>query len=350
MKRIKVLYGASPNAFKSKGGGEVLLLKTKEYVKDFEFEIGVFDGSQNIEDYDIFHNFNIHRDCFENIRKAKEAGVKIVISPVYWPSLPQALFWDKAITDKLKLVAVEVINKIDLLGLSRVKKMLKMADVITPSSEAESTIMQNTFGIAKKKISIIHNGVEQRFAKAKPDMFQKKFGLEHDDFLLYVGRIEERKNVLSLVKAMKGLEKVLVIIGNAKEGSEDYYQKCKKEAGKNIVFIPGLEHESKMLESAYAACHAFALPTWYETPGLAALEAGLAGANIVVTREGCTKEYFSGFASYVNPRSVKDIKEKIEFEMNKQKSKGLSRHIDQEFLWENTAKQTREAYKQALCV
>ena len=346
MERIKVLYGASPNAFKSKGGGEVLLLKTKQYTEDFSFEIKVFDGTQNFSDFNIFHNFNVHRDCFENIKKAKEAGLKIVISPVYWPSLPYALFWNKPIIDKAKLLAVELINKLDFLKISKVKKMLNMADVVTPSSEAEAKIMKNTLNVLGEKILIIHNGVEQRFLSGQAEEFQHKFGMK--DFILYVGRIEERKNVLNLIRAVRGMEEKLVIIGDTKIGSEKYYKKCKQEAGNNVVFLPGLEHDGKMLESAYAACHTFVLPSWYETPGLAALEAGLADANIVVTKEGCTKEYFSGYASYVNPNSVKDIREKIKVEMEKPKSKGLSRHIEQNFLWENTANETRNAYKKAL--
>jgi len=43
-----------------------------------------------------------------------------------------------------------------------------------------------------------------------------------------------------------------------------------------------------MLASAYAACDVFVLPSMFETPGIAALEAGLAGAKIVITKYGGT--------------------------------------------------------------
>ena len=70
------------------------------------------------------------------------------------------------------------------------------------------------------------------------------------------------------------------------------YDKCVKEAGSNVKFLGDLDHSSDMLRSAYAACDVFVLPGWFETPGLAALEAALAGAKVVATKGGSTKEYF----------------------------------------------------------
>jgi len=342
----KVLYGCSPNAFKDKGGGEVLLLKSKQYVQEHGFKVELYNGKQSFKEYDLFHNFNVHRDCFDQIESAKNAGLKVVISPVYWPSLRHAILWNKPIAEKAKLLAVEVLNKTDVWGITAVKKMLAMADVVTPSSRAEAAILESTFKVEPEKIRIIHNGVEARFEKAQSEMFEEKYGLR--DFVLYVGRIEERKNVLSLVKAMKGTGKQLVIIGNSKSGSRPYYDKCRKEAGQDVLFLPRLEHDSKMLEAAYAACKVFALPSWYETPGLAALEAGLAGANVIVTKEGCTKEYFGSFASYINPRSVSDIRKKVIFELENPRQNILRAHIKEKFLWDNTALETKQAYQKAL--
>ncbi len=348
MEKKRLLYGASPSAFKSKGGGEVLLLKSKQYLEEMGFCIEVFDGSQSFGEFDLFHNFNVHRDCFNQLKKAKESDLAVVVSPVYWPSLKHAIKWNQGFGKKTKLIAVELLNKLDFFGLTKVKKMLDLADVITPSSLAEAAIIEKMFKIRPEKISLIHNGVDVRFQTAAPDAFVKKSGLK--DFVLYVGRIEERKNVLSLIKAMNGIEEKLVVVGDVKRGSEAYAARCRKEAGKNVVFLPGLDHESGLLESAYAACKVFALPSWYETPGLAALEAGLAGANVVVTREGCTKEYFSGFASYANPESIEDIREKLEMELEKPKGLGLKRHILQNFLWKSTAEETKAAYEKALQV
>ena len=116
-----------------------------------------------------------------------------------------------------------------------------------------------------------------------------------------------RKNVLGLIRALRTIDHPAVIIGKiiGKEGEQ-----CLKEAAenKNILIIPGLENESEMLASAYAACDVFALPSLFETPGIAALEAALAGSKIVITPHGGTREYFGTMAHYVDPHSVDSIR------------------------------------------
>jgi glycosyltransferase involved in cell wall biosynthesis len=343
---VKVLFNTSPEAFKNPGGGEVQLLKTKEELEKLDIEVAIYSEGTNVSDFDLLHNFNIHRDTFPVIQKAFDAKIPVAISTIYWPSLKYSLLWNKGIGKKTKAIAVELINRLDFMGISSVKKTLRKADLLLPNSEAEKKIVSGYFGVKKEKIIPIVNGVDERFKDANPKEFEKKFNLK--DFVLYVGRIEERKNVLSLIRAMNGINEKLVIIGKVKQGSEKYFEQCRKEAGKNIVFLDAIPHESSLLESAYAACKVFALPSWYETPGLAALEAGLAGANIVVTREGCTKEYFNEFASYANPANLEEIREKIKTEIGKPKGKELQEHILKNFLWKNTAVQTKKAYESLL--
>ncbi len=345
MRKLKILFNTSQGSFSDAGGGEVQLLATKKELEKRGHSVKILEKENYSVDFwgfDVFHNFNIHRDNSKWVAKAKQAGLPVAISTIYWPSLHSTLFWQPGTGRKAKALAVELVNKMDFLGLSAVGRMLRKADALLPNSNAEAAVLEKHFRVARRKIHVVPNGVERRFKNAKPDLFEKKFGLR--DFVLYVGRIEERKNVLGLIRAAKRLGCELVLIGSAKKGSEGYSQKCKAEAGKNVVFLQPVPHESELLASAYAACKVFCLPSWYETPGLAALEAALAGANIVVTSEGCTREYFEDFVSYVNPASVRGIGEKIAIELRKPRSKALSRHVELNFLWENAAIETELAY------
>jgi glycosyltransferase involved in cell wall biosynthesis len=77
------------------------------------------------------------------------------------------------------------------------------------------------------------------------------------------------------------------------------------------------------------------------------MEAGLAGCNIVITREGSTKEYFQDYASYVNPFSEEDLKRKILASYQQPKDPRLEQHLLSQFSWETTAKKTLEAYEAA---
>ena len=106
-------------------------------------------------------------------------------------------------------------------------------------------------------------------------MFCRRFGTF--PFVLSVGRIEPRKNTLGLIRAARRLELPLVIAGEAPPGFERYEAECRRAAGDRTIWLGRLDHHDPLLASAYAAARVFALPSWFETPGLAALEAALGG-------------------------------------------------------------------------
>ena len=109
----------------------------------------------------------------------------------------------------------------------------------------------------------------------------------------------------------------------------------------------GIPHDSELLRSAYAACDTFLLASWLETPGLAALEACLAGAKIVITQEGATREYFRNLAAYVNPSNCRDIRSKTLTVYEQPKDDRLREHVRRNFLWDFTASRTLLAYQQS---
>jgi len=349
MKKLKILFNTSPGAFSSIGGGEIQLLETKKELEKKGHTVKILEKEKyevDFADFDVFHNFNIHRDNLQFVLKAKQAGLPVAVSTIYWPSLKYSLLWNSGIAKKAKSIAAELMKNLDIAGYGAVRKILHGADALLPNSNAEAQMLKHGLGVDHRKIHVVPNGVDERFKQGRPRLFRKESGLK--DFVLYVGRVEERKNVLSLVNAMNSIGENLVVIGGAKSGSEKYLQKCREAASGNIVFMHAIPHESELLESAYAACKVFALPSWYETPGLAALEAGLAGANLVVTKEGCTREYFGGMALYADPGSAGDIKNKVFAALQKPKGKSLSRHIEKNFLWKNAAEETEKAYKKIL--
>ena len=86
----------------------------------------------------------------------------------------------------------------------------------------------------------------------------------------------------------------------------------------------------------------------YETPGIAALEAGLAEAKVVITPYGGTKDYFKDMAEYVNPYSVDSIQAGIEKALNKPKDDKLKKHIGQNLLWDKIAYESVRVYQEVL--
>ncbi|SMO33970.1 glycosyltransferase [Gracilimonas mengyeensis] len=218
------------------------------------------------------------------------------------------------------------------------------ADLLLPNTSEEARLIEEGFSVSGDKIEVIPNGVEAHFSEAKPDAFINEYGIK--DFVLFTGQAgAARKNVLSLLKAAEKLDMPVVIIGDFAD--DDYSQECLKLAAvlDHVHLIPSLPHDSELLASAYAACKVFVLPSLYETPGIAAMEAALAGAQIVITKHGGTKDYFGESVEYIEPASEESIYAGIQKAFRKESSPYLKKHILEQYSWEKVAEKTLHSYK-----
>jgi glycosyltransferase involved in cell wall biosynthesis len=333
--KMKVLFNTQSIGFQMMGGLEVQMLQTKKHLEKLGVNVKLFDPFHDkLEDFDILHIFGSY--SYETVpitKMAKEKNIPITISSVYWISSRK-----KLIDFGTKLLSIFSEN---YALINPPKYLFSLANIILPNSRLEAELLIKQFNIDRKKIFVVPNGVERRFLHGDPDIFIQKYGIE--DFVLFVGHIEERKNVLRLIKAMNDIEVPLVIIGTPMSAQRYYYNICKKEANDNIHFLGGINHDSELLSSAYSAAKVFALPSWAETPGIATLEAGLAGCNIVITNRGSTTEYFKNFATYCNI-DVKSIRNAIIEAYSREKSEELINHILDNYTWDVVAKKTLAAY------
>jgi glycosyltransferase involved in cell wall biosynthesis len=113
-----------------------------------------------------------------------------------------------------------------------------------------------------------------------------------------------------------------------------------------VSWLGGLDHHDPLLASAYAAARVFALPSWFETPGLAALEAALAGCPIVITPFGSTRDYFGDLVAYARPNRVAEIRRAVWRCWNEGPDPRLARRIATHYLWPTVAQLTAEVYDQ----
>jgi glycosyltransferase involved in cell wall biosynthesis len=222
-----------------------------------------------------------------------------------------------------------------------------MADMVLANTDQELKMIATAFDIPNEKLAKVPNGVEERFYHSTPDLFIKQYGLK--DFVLYVGHIGMgRKNLLPLLQILKKTPVQGVLIGPVI--NTEYGRKCLKiiNSSTNLRLIPDLAPDSPLLESAYAACDTFILPSLYETPGLSALEAGLAGAKVCITRYGGTEEYFGEYATYLEPRSEASIEKALQESLIKPKTNHLKEHIRANYLWQNCANILLKKYQDLL--
>ncbi|MFH1588883.1 MAG: hypothetical protein ABIA76_06115, partial [Candidatus Diapherotrites archaeon] len=83
---MKIVFSSYSGAGKSPGGGEIQLMKTKEYLEKQGIEVEMFSENTDLKKYDLLHNFSLHRECLKTVENAKKTGIPVAVSTIYWPS------------------------------------------------------------------------------------------------------------------------------------------------------------------------------------------------------------------------------------------------------------------------
>jgi len=284
------------------------------------------------------------REGLELAHRARSRGTPVILSPICWFE-PSALWTlEPRWTRRLSGLAAWSIRRIvpSLPGWRR--DLLALSDRILPNSRAEARQLGTLFGVDPQRIEVVPNGVLGAFRSGSPALFHSRYG--GADFVLFVGRIEPRKNLLGLIRAVRSLGLPLVVIGEAPSEDRDYLELCCGEGGDRVRWLGARDHDDPLLASAYAAARVFALPSWFETPGLAALEAALAGTAIVITPFGSTCEYFGNRVQYARPDRSAGIVRAIARSWSQGADPHLADFIASNYLWPDVAKRTAEVYDQ----
>lgn len=342
---MKVLFIYPPVAAITRGGLWTQVEKSVEALRLLGVETFVMsaDSGRLSLAYDLCHVVGANMATYHFARELHRRGVPFVVSPVFF-SRHSPSFLRFAVT------AQNILRRF-VLGVwtdyGFIADMAQWARAVLPNTRAEADLLQKGLNVPLEKMHIVPNGVDERFALAQADEFRSRYGVEN--FVLNVGYFgEKRKNTLRLIRALREIERPAVLIGRAEDPA--YYERCRREAASNprIMLLNEVAGDSEILASAYAACDVFVLPSLYETPGIAALEAGLAGAKIVITKYGGTTEYFGAWADYIEPWSVDSIVKGIRSALQRQKRPELRKHIMNNFLWEHVAARLSDVYRKIL--
>ena len=328
-----------------KGGPRTQILQMKSELERLSVNVTLFDSWNNFEraKYDLVHLFGANIGTYHLARELHKLGIPLVVSPIFF-SLHSSRYLRTALAfDSL----VRNVYKGFWIDYRFLRDICHWSHAVVPNTLKESQLLIDGIGIAPEKTTVVPNGVDERFSHADKSLFMQTYGM--DNFILNVGHIgPARKNVLTLIKVLAGLDLPVVLIGRIENNIAG--KRCLEEAKKNprLLVLDSIPNDSPMLASAYAASDVFVLPSLFETPGIAALEAALAGSKIVITKYGGTEEYFGEFAEYIDPKSPSDIRRGIEIATGKKKTNDLSALIRRDFLWDEVARKTLNVYQQVL--
>jgi glycosyltransferase involved in cell wall biosynthesis len=228
-----------------------------------------------------------------------------------------------------------------------IPRNIKRADIIITISEASKKEILHFYPEAKDKILIIPLGIDKKY-RIVSEVKKKKQ-------ILYVGSMNERKNLVGVLEAFERLPKNfgynLVIVGNFFNTFtiSEKFKKILIKAKKNdaVLFKQGLDDIALINEYNASKCLVF--PSFYEGFGLPPLEAMACGTPVIVSDLSSMPEVCSAAAIYVDPYSIEDIKEKIQMLLEDKilQKKMISKGIEQvaQFTWEKAVQEYIKVFK-----
>lgn len=333
------------DAWEAAGGGEVQMTATRRELQALGLDTRPWRpwDAGEVRPGDVTHFFGSCREFQTVVDAMRRRGVRTVLSTIAWFDWRNV--WREPVSPARRLAAAA--RYAARAALPRLpswrRRLYHSVDLLLPNSQAEAEQLMRLFEVPAKRIRVVPNGVEERFADVSPDLFRRRHG--RDEFVLCVGRIEPRKNQLGLIRALHDSGIKLVIIGSPAPGHEQYAKACRLAADDEVSFLGHIDRDDPMLASAYSACRCFALASWYETPSLAALEAALTGAPLVLPAGGCAREYFGPSARYVTPDDRRGIRDAVLSAFDESRSTELAELIRRQFSWRRVAEVTKAAYE-----
>lgn len=234
------------------------------------------------------------------------------------------------------------------------RKAAQTADRIIAISEQTKKDIVHYLKIPESKIEVIYQGCHQAFKENQSEEFiletKEKFNLPQR-FILNVGTIEERKNLLNILKAIHKTEIPLVVVGKKTKyfsKIEQYIRKNKME--KQIHFLEGVSMNE--LAVIYKLAEIFVYPSFFEGFGIPVIEALFSKTVAITSNKSCLPEAGGKDSVYIDPKNYLDIQAKIKFlwdnesERKRRADKGFE--FVQKFNDETIAKQLMNFYQNIL--
>lgn len=202
---------------------------------------------------------------------------------------------------------------------SKFERSCKLADAIVAISEQTKTDIIQFFNLPPEKIHVIYQGCNPLYYSGADEEIKNIVRIKHslpEKYMLYVGTIEERKNLLQLVQA-KNENKILlplVVIGRTTPYFEKVREYISKHNIQDIIFLKNLDQEE--LPAIYQMAELFVYPSSFEGFGIPVLEALNSGVPVITGTGSCMPETGGPHSIYVNPLKPGEIADSIKLVLN----------------------------------
>jgi len=244
------------------------------------------------------------------------------------------------------------------------KKLCERADQIISVSQSSRQDVINSYGVDAQKVSLIYNAVSQDFRiinrnNAKLIKVKEKYQLPFK-FILYLGTIEPRKNIIGIIRAYNQLQDFaqktnnlellkykLVIAGSNGWLDAEIFSEIANSKFKEKIILPGfISNEDKAY--VYNLATLFVYPSFFEGFGFPPLEAMACGVPVIVSNNSSLPEICGEAGILIDPDKSEEISQAMQQILmdkllrEKLITTGLKRA--KQFSWEKTARETLKLF------
>ena len=235
------------------------------------------------------------------------------------------------------------------------KKQCRRADIIIAQSENTKRDIVDYYKIPPEKIKVIYPGISSIFSDtpANKEKLKQKYNLPNH-FILFLGTIEPRKNIIGLIEAFEKcysslpMPYSLILAGAPSWNDKEIHERAATSPLKDkIKFIGYVDAEEK--PGLYSLAELFVYPSFYEGFGFPVLEAMACGTPVITSNRSSLPEITNQSAYLINPNRPAEIANAI---IKLVKDENLKEHFiklgleqAKKFSWETAAKQWLELIK-----
>lgn len=342
------------------GGDTIQVEKTAEYLKKFGVHVEIMESGESLSArrYDLLHFFNLGRpyDLYPYLNSLR---APLIISSLFvdyreydvrgrfWPMRDIMAFLGRNNAEYLKSSAKILLGQIPHSAWPYLKdghrkaiqKVLQNADCLITATGSELERIYAYTNILPANTDVVPLGID-------PIFFTKDLPWHRRKGILSVGRLEGLKNQAKLIQAAQKLDAPLTLVGKPGKNAFLYNWYLRWLDSQQVTFT-GYVRPERLLD-LYLEHRVHAQPSWFETTGLASLEAAAAGCRIVVTNRGDTAEVFGVYALYCDPSNLLDITENLLLALETPPAPEQREYFYEHNSWDNSIRKLISVYQRVL--
>jgi glycosyltransferase involved in cell wall biosynthesis len=232
----------------------------------------------------------------------------------------------------------------------------RRADHILTVSEFSKRDICQRYNIDPERVTVTYHGADAIFRPIPRDVAREALASQYgllEPFVLYVGRIQARKNLLRLAEAFaqlkeEGTPHKLVIVGKKDFQADQLIARVDELGMKADVIFPGYV-PTENLPNFYSAADAFVFPSIFEGFGLPVIEAMACGAAVITSQGSSLEEVAGDACELIDPHSTSALTAALQRVLgDKQRqeelrTKGVAR--SRQFSYEDAARKVVAVYE-----